>query len=806
MARKKQTESASQPLTKWFSSQRSAPSSSPVVATSRHGARTGATAEAELVRKRHSGKAGALGPTVSFASTLTPLSSPAPSPVRRSDRIRTSVTPAPTPPRRPRVYQLQPVARMPDGIRCPSPLDDSPTDYPRRFSPPPWMKSVPDEYSSDTEEIPSSQKDDDEPMPEDDLATLEAIPVYHVSSPPTSPSSQGLITPAPATPPRLLSPDSKARHIIEEIRAKARLVVSSTSPPLKRPLSPSDDSDSDGLPEAGFLLGTAAPPAKRHASINLSPNLPRRSTRKSDPSKAIRVAVRSTAPPRPKPGRNPFAALVREHAARAKRSESLPLAPDGSRQDLLAIADAALMRDVDASFEEPTAESSQFVDADEALDQLAEGGFAAEAELVRRAGTTPAEPNWTMFGLEGDAETGILAAFPDTVAGFMQTQFAKKVWGRVASWVKTQDYFALSNFLGSATLSLAFASSQEQVASEPVTKWLIELVFLSPARLSLAEGAARDACSLANQLPSDAQDRIAAHVAQCLLRIGPPGNGVQTARQILGNLGETTHVASAKEHRWRLVRLCASILGSLTRAKDVFPLLTILCLIGIDPSLDSPTRLKISKATEEWVCKANDAQAQLTVCRALVETLGALPVQQKRDIVRHVFRGTRPATGHMSMWLATASLDNQGMDAVTPAIYAQRPPLKRILEHVETLHITSSTHYPDLLATVQLLDIALWDVGALVDAERRAGRVVKYQPGVPPDSMVTEVVYKLMEMHGRIVDVRATDLEKTRTKGVLQTLQIRLGWDLMEAARRGQQASTTIREMWGKPRPSQKQL
>ncbi|KAG8711910.1 hypothetical protein FRC08_015265 [Ceratobasidium sp. 394] len=748
MARKKQTESASQPLTRWFSSQRTA--SSPVVATPHHGARTGATSEAESnIRKRHSAKAG-LGPTVSFASTLTPLSSPLPSPVRRSDRIRASATPAPTPPRRPRVYQLQPVARMPDGIRCPSPLDDSPTDYPPRFSPPPWMKSVPDACSSDTEEVPSSQKDDDEPMPEDDLATLEAIPIYHVSSPPTSPSSEGLITPAPATPPRLLSPNSKTRHIIEEIRANARLAVSSTSPPLKRPLSPSDDSDSDGLPEAGFLLG-AAPPAKRR--------------------------------------------------------ESLPLAPDGSRQDLLAIADAALMRDVDVTFEEPTAESSQLVDADEALDQLAVGGFAAEAELVRRAGTAPAEPNWTMFGSGRDAETGILAAFPDAVAGFIQTPFAKKVWARIENWVKTQDFFALSNFLGTTTLPLAFAD--EQVVLESVTKWLVELVFLSPARLSLAEGAARDACSLANQLPSDAQDRIATNVAQCLLRIGPPGNGVQTARQILGNPGETTHVTSSKEHRWRLVRLCASILGSLTGAKNVFPLLTVLCLIGIDPSLDPPARLQISKAAEQWACKAKDAQAQLAICRALVETLGALPIQQKRDVVREVFRGTRPATGHMSMWLAISFLDNQGMDAVTPAVYAQRPPLKRILEYVETLYITSSTHYPDLLATVQLLDIALWDVGALVDAERRAGRVVKYQPGVQADSMVADVMYKLTELHGRIVDVRATDLEKTRTKGVLQTLQIRLGWDLMEAARRGQQTSTTIREMWGKPRPvrpSQKQL
>ncbi|KAG9085996.1 hypothetical protein FRC07_013232, partial [Ceratobasidium sp. 392] len=265
MARKKQTESGSQPLTKWFSSQRTAASSSPVVATPRHGARSGAT-EPESARIRQSAKPGlALGPTVSFASTLTPLSSPAPSPVRRSDRIRASATPAPpTPARRPRVYQLQPIAQMPAGIRCPSPIDASPSDSPRRFSPPPWMKSVPDGYSSETEEIPSSQKDDDEPDPDEDLAALEAIPIFHASSPPTSPSSEGVLTPAPPTPPRPLSPDSKARHIIEEIRAKARMTVSSTSPPpVKRPLSPTSDSDSDGLPEAGILFGAKPPPAKR---------------------------------------------------------------------------------------------------------------------------------------------------------------------------------------------------------------------------------------------------------------------------------------------------------------------------------------------------------------------------------------------------------------------------------------------------------------------------------------------------------------------------------------------------------------
>ncbi|KAG8685373.1 hypothetical protein FRC09_014780, partial [Ceratobasidium sp. 395] len=554
MARKKQTEQGSQPLTKWFSSQRTATSSSPVVATPRHGARLGAT-ETESTRKRQSAISGlALGPSVSFASTLSPLSSPAQSPVRRSDRIRASATPAPAPVIRPRTYQQQPVAQMPAGIRCPSPADASPSRLTQRFSPPPWMQSTPDEASSDVEEIPSSQKDDDEPSFDDDLATLEAIPIFHASSPPTSPSSEGLVTPAPPTPPPRLSPDSKARHIIEEIRAKARMAVSSTSPPtLKRPLSPSSDSDSDGLPEAGFLFGGNPPPAKRRASSIPSPQQPtRRSTRKSGPPTRAPVRLTAPAPPKLKPARNPFAALVREHAARAKRSESLPLAPDGSRQDLLAIADAALNRDVDATFDDMVGESSQLIDADEALDKLAEGGFAAEAEMVRRAGTAPAEPDWTMFGSGGGGEASVLAVFPEIVAQRMQTPYAKRVWQRVTDWVNTQNYSALSGFFGSTVLPLVFACPEDQTALEPVVRWLIELVFLSPEDLLLAEGAARDASSLANRLSSDAQDRLATHIARCLLRIGPPGNGVHLACQALGSLDDPSYVTSSKEHRQRL--------------------------------------------------------------------------------------------------------------------------------------------------------------------------------------------------------------------------------------------------------------
>ncbi|KDN50213.1 hypothetical protein RSAG8_01549, partial [Rhizoctonia solani AG-8 WAC10335] len=153
------------------------------------------------------------------------------------------------------------------------------------------------------------------------------------------------------------------------------------------------------------------------------------------------------------------------------------------------------------------------------------------------------------------------------------------------------------------------------------------------------------------------------------------------------------------------------------------------------------------------------------------------------------------------MWLAIAFLDGKGLKGVSPQIYTCRPPLDRIAAYTNTIHISPETNYADLLCSAQLLDIAMWDVGALVHAERSAGRAVKYQAGVPIDSVVADIISRLADVHGRILDARATDLEKTTTKAYLQTLQVRLGWDLMEAARSGQRKGMNIKEMWGKPRP-----
>ncbi|CAE6476577.1 unnamed protein product [Rhizoctonia solani] len=734
-----------------------------------------------------------------ISSGSSSLSSAPDSPPRRSSRLRASATPAPAPlPKRQRVFVPLTPPRMPPGrIKGPSPLRNR--DKRRRASPPCYWTASDYCDPSDTDEVPSSQKDDAEVTIDDDLETLESIPIFHMSSPSTSLSSVEPPTPAVSTPPHPLSPDSKTRHIIEEIRAKARAAVTRTSPTLKRPHSPLDDSDDDdSLPDGDFFFGNKDPPSKRRASSTPSPNNVRRSARKSKrPNPSPRVVAR----PRPQPALNPFAAVARERAARAKREESLPRAPDGSRQTIFDVANAALLRDPDDSLEDES--GSQ--EANAALDQLAVAGFADEAERVRRAGSfTKVETEWQMFATQVPTDQ-MLPDFPHEVQAVLTTPFAKRVWGWIADKVQLQDHDSLAEILNTNLVEMAFSDPNERPALEKVIGWLVELVALAPTSSLISASAQHQALCLVGYLGgSDAHDRITLHIARCALRAGPPGEGVRLARSMLGELHtEPKYAVVTDAQRSSRVWLCASLLRTVaSRAKNIFPAVVVLCLLGLDPSLEVGTRSEIAETVEQyWISKAETPESQLSLCSSLFSVFSGLPIRQKRDLVIKVVRGTRSIGVQLCMWLAIAFLDGKGLENVSPQTYTSRPPLDRIAAYANTIHTSPETNYADLLCTAQLLDIAMWDVGALVQAERSAGRAVKYQAGVPIDSIVAEVIAHLADVHGRILDARATDLEKTTTKAYLQTLQVRLGWDLMEAARSGQRKGMNIKEMWGKPRP-----
>ncbi|KAB5592364.1 hypothetical protein CTheo_4188 [Ceratobasidium theobromae] len=724
----------------------------------------------------------------SGSSSLSSAPSEPSTPLRRSSRIRASATPAPIPApsfagRPTRVLMPQTPPRMPPGIKAPSPLRDKP----RRSSPPCFWTA--DDYCdpSDTDEVPSSQKDDAEPA-EEDIETLESIPIFHMSSPPTSLSSEEPPTPAITTPPLPLSPDSKARHIVAEIRAKARTTASFNSPPLKRSHSPLDDSDSDALPDADFFFGNKEPPSKRRASTTPSPQQQRRLAGKSKP-KSPKITTA-----KPKPAHNPFAAIRRERALREKREES-----DGSYQGVIAAADAALLRDPDATFDEGCSQ-----DAIAALDQLAESGFAAEAELVRKARITRGNSFWGAFGNGGEAASDLLVRFPQDIGPLLNTKKAKRIWNWIEERMNVQDYATVEHILDTNLVQIAFSDPQEHTVLDLDIQLTYFPVALSPSS-SLPLSASRQALLLIQRLAnSEAQDRVAIHVARSALRAGPPGDGVHIGHSILNSMqcepNETSFVAPGRTQTCSRIWLCANLLKGLNRTKQIFPVLGVLCLLGLDPALDVMTRFDIAETAELWACKAETTEAQLDICSQLVNAFSELPIQQKRDMVLKVLRGTRPVGVVLCMWLATAFLDGEGMKDVNVRTYRSPPPLERIIEYAHTLHITPDTNYPDLLAAAQLLDIALWDVAALVEGERGEGRIVKYQPGVPVNSMVMDVIDKLAELHGRILDARAADLERTRTKAYLQTLQVRLGWDLIEAARSGQKKAKTIKEIWGKPK------
>lgn len=130
-------------------------------------------------------------------------------------------------------------------------------------------------------------------------------------------------------------------------------------------------------------------------------------------------------------------------------------------------------------------------DADDALDQLAEGGFAGEAERIRKASATMLPPSWTVFGDDDGVKGESLVAFPKAVAGLLQTPRAKDLWERIARWVAAKgtiinlipgtfadahlDYDTLEAILDCSLLHTALSDPKEQAALEPIIAWLIEL-------------------------------------------------------------------------------------------------------------------------------------------------------------------------------------------------------------------------------------------------------------------------------------------------------------------------------------------
>lgn len=48
---------------------------------------------------------------------------------------------------------------------------------------------------------------------------------------------------------------------------------------------------------------------------------------------------------------------------------------------------------------------------------------------------------------------------------------------------------------------------------------------------------------------------------------------------------------------------------TLFRTKQIFPVLGVLCLLGLDPALDVMTRFDIAETAELWACKAETTEA-----------------------------------------------------------------------------------------------------------------------------------------------------------------------------------------------------
>lgn len=143
------------------------------------------------------------------------------------------------------------------------------------------------------------------------------------------------------------------------------------------------------------------------------------------------------------------------------------------------------MRDPDATFDEGCSQ-----DAIAALDQLAESGFAAEAELVRKARITRGNSFWGAFGNGGEAASDLLVRFPQDIGPLLNTKKAKRIWNWIEERMNVQgtyahiavspsnhclDYATVEHIFDTNLVQIAFSDPQEHTVLESVIKWLVEL-------------------------------------------------------------------------------------------------------------------------------------------------------------------------------------------------------------------------------------------------------------------------------------------------------------------------------------------
>ncbi|THH16586.1 hypothetical protein EW146_g4089 [Bondarzewia mesenterica] len=242
-----------------------------------------------------------------------------------------------------------------------------------------------------------------------------------------------------------------------------------------------------------------------------------------------------------------------------------------------------------------------------------------------------------------------------------------------------------------------------------------------------------------------------------------------------------------EEVLYRLVSLVTALsLNYWLRVEDTPDIVMALLLVGIDASASNEIRTDLLRALEA-VCQRLPADLEdgsesieCAVATRVLAYASTLHVGTQALMLSFFVRASTQSS-RIARCVARHLLT--GADFSTDP-YTDLPSLDALIDVLSETHgpfeATDTTDYEELSSRVDVLSVALTDIDGYVAQEGDVRRVVQVvEPEDSPrkgrERMPLELVKNRLDvLHGRIVDTRAAHLDRSRAKGALQRLAMRV--------------------------------
>ncbi|KAG5639407.1 hypothetical protein H0H81_002939 [Sphagnurus paluster] len=265
---------------------------------------------------------------------------------------------------------------------------------------------------------------------------------------------------------------------------------------------------------------------------------------------------------------------------------------------------------------------------------------------------------------------------------------------------------------------------------------------------------------------------------------------------------------------YHLVALVSASAASRRLSKDEIPdTLMALILVANDPTSSPELQSDIMIAIDR-VCQsigpAGDISAALEsmVCNKLLKYLSTVEPINKAYIVGLFGSGTG-RTKRIARWTAHCVISNK--HNISSKRYSELPSLFPLIGELtracgETnpdpgkFEQHAKADYVDMMYYTRILSVALTNVSGYVREEMKAPRPISRGTGAsrdPPEPPLRLVRLAIENIHSRISDIRATHLDRSRTKAALKELSLRIHYQREVATK----AASTLDNYFGKPKP-----